>query len=165
MNKCFAAVAVSAVVLLSACSGSGNNSADSTAANSSAEAQTQTAGGEAKVVDLTLDMFNKQVMDFNADVPQYLGSRPCVIDFYATWCGPCSQMAPVMEKLSGQFAGKVDFYRVDIDKEEELASDVFGVTAVPTFVYIDMDGSINTSMGASTESEMISNINKFCLDQ
>ena len=165
MNKCFAAVVVSAVVLLSACSGSGSKSADSSATDSSSVTQTEAVGGEAKVVDLTLDMFGKQVLDLNAEVPKYLGSRPCVIDFYATWCGPCSQMAPVVEKLSGKYAGKVDFYRVDIDKEADLASDVFGVTAVPTFVYIDIDGSINTSMGASTESEMISNINKFCLDK
>ncbi len=122
-------------------------------------------GGEAKVTDLTLDMFGKQVMNFDADVPEYLGKRPCVIDFYATWCGPCSQMAPVVEKLSGKYAGQVDFYRVDIDKEEELASDMFGVTAVPTFVYINNDGAINTSMGVSTESEMISNITKYCLDK
>ncbi len=165
MNKCFATVAVAAVALLSACSGSDSKSADTSAADSSAVAQTETEGGEAKVVDLTLDMFGKQVLDLNADVPKYLGSRPCVIDFYATWCGPCSQMSPVVEKLSGKFAGKVDFYRVDIDKEEELASDVFGVTAVPTFVYIDINGSINTSMGASSESEMIANITKFCLDR
>lgn len=59
---------------------------------------------------------------------------------------------------------KVDFYRVDVDKEKELAGDVFGIEAMPTFVYIDKSGAINSTTGAINAKEMISNIEKYCLD-
>ena len=73
-------------------------------------------------------------------------------------------MAPMIEILAQKYGGKVDFYRVDVDKEKELASDVFGIEAMPTFVYIDKSGAINSTTGAINAKEMISNIEKFCLD-
>ena len=86
------------------------------------------------------------------------------VDFFATWCGPCQRMAPMIEILAQKYGGKVDFYRVDVDKEKELASDVFGIEAMPTFVYIDKSGAINSTTGAINAKEMISNIEKYCLD-
>ena len=83
----------------------------------------------AKVQYLTTSDFRKKIMDYEAHPDEWVfaGSRPAVIDFYTTWCGPCKMMAPVVESLAGKYAGKIDFYKVDIDQESELAS-VFGIS-------------------------------------
>ena len=79
-------------------------------------------------------------------------SRPAVIDFYATWCGPCKMMAPVVESLAGKYAGKIDFYKVDIDRESELAS-VFGISSIPTFLFIPVKGKPSVQMGAMQKED------------
>lgn len=63
-----------------------------------------------------------------------MGSRPAIVDFYATWCGPCRTLAPILEELSEEYAGEVDIYKVDIDREQELAA-AFGVRSVPTLLF------------------------------
>lgn len=100
----------------------------------------QTAVGKtetAKVQYLTTSDFRKKIMDYEAHPDEWVfaGSRPAVIDFYTTWCGPCKMMAPVVESLAEKYAGKIDFYKVDIDQESELAS-VFGISSIPTFLFI-----------------------------
>ena len=88
--------------------------------------------------------------------------RPVVIDFYTTWCGPCKMMAPVMESLSGSYKGKVDFYKVDIEKERELA-DLFGITSIPTFVFWPVGGLPKKRMGAVDRVKMEGYVKDFLL--
>lgn len=148
-------------VALSAC---GDSSAQkSERVKDSSARQEQAAADEAAVMTLTLDGFRTRVMAVAVgEKPKFLGKRPCVIDFYATWCGPCRQMAPTFASLASRFSGKVDFYRVDVDSEEELAG-MFGVQSIPMFVYINANGEVNSSLGAIAEAEMVANINNFCL--
>ena len=75
-----------------------------------------------------------------------------IIDFYATWCGPCKMMAPMVETLAGKYAGKIDFYKVDIDQEPELAS-VFGIRSIPTFLFIPLKGNPTMQMGAMQKED------------
>ena len=93
-------------------------------------------------------------MDYEAHPDEWVfaGSRPAVIDFYTTWCGPCKMMAPVVESLAGKYAGKVDFYKVDIDRESELAS-VFGISSIPTFLFIPVKGKPSVQMGAMQKED------------
>lgn len=164
MNKYLTIAVILISATLASC-GSGNRKSESNDSSLAATEQETTAGNAtAEVKDLTLDAFNKTVLDFNAEVPKFLGEHPCVIDFYATWCGPCKEMSPIVERLASRFAGKVDFYRVDVDKEQELAVDMFGISSVPTFVYIDKTGAINTTSGSTSEEEMVENVNKYCFD-
>lgn len=98
--------------------------------------------------------FKKKVMDYEAHPEEwvYEGSRPAVIDFYATWCRPCKMMSPIVEQLAKDYAGKMDFYKVDIDKEQELSS-VFGIQSIPTFLFIPMKGKPTAQMGAMQKEE------------
>lgn len=89
-----------------------------------------------KAIELTAEAFQKQVFDYTKNSEwKYEGDLPAVIDFYATWCGPCKAMAPVMETLAEEYAGRVHIYKVDVDKEKRLAA-LFGVRSIPTFIFI-----------------------------
>ena len=107
-----------------------------------------------KVQVLTASDFRKKIMDYESHPDEWVfaGSRPAIIDFYATWCGPCKMMAPMVESLAGKYAGKIDFYKVDIDQEPELAS-VFGIRSIPTFLFIPMKGNPTIQMGAMQKED------------
>ncbi len=107
-----------------------------------------------KVQSLTASDFRKKIMDYESHPDEWVfaGSRPAIIDFYATWCGPCKMMAPMVESLAGKYAGKIDFYKVDIDQEPELAS-VFGIRSIPTFLFSPMKGNPTIQMGAMQKED------------
>lgn len=78
--------------------------------------------------------------------------KPVVIDFYATWCGPCKQIAPMFEMLKGEYSDKVEFRSVDVDEDMETTRK-YGIEAMPTFVILDADGNeINRIVGADAEA-------------
>ena len=76
-----------------------------------------------EIVHLTKAEFLKKVYNYevNPNDWKYEGDKPAIVDFYATWCGPCKALAPVLEELAKEYAGKVYIYKIDVDKEEELA--------------------------------------------
>lgn len=78
---------------------------------------------------------------------KFLGERPAIIDFYATWCGPCKMLLPVLEELAAEYAGKIDIYKINVEEEEELAG-VFGVRSVPTLLFVPMEGAPQMAQGA-----------------
>ena len=114
----------------------------------------QAVASDGKVSYLSTSDFKKKVMDYDAHPQEWVfaGSRPAVIDFYATWCRPCKMMSPVVEQLALKYAGKIDFYKVDIDKESELAA-VFGIQSIPTFLFIPVKGNPSAQMGAMEKEE------------
>lgn len=109
---------------------------------------------EGKVNYLTAAEFREKVMDY-VEHPQewvFEGKRPAVIDFYATWCGPCKMMSPVVEELAREYKGKIDFYKVDVDKEKELSS-VFGIQSIPMFLFVPLEGKPAVQLGAMQKEE------------
>lgn len=76
-----------------------------------------------------------------------------VIDFYATWCGPCKQLAPIIEKMEKKYAGKIAFSRVDVDAEPQLAEQ-YHITAMPTLVYVKGGEVIDVTVGLMSEEEL-----------
>ena len=108
-----------------------------------------------KAIELNAAEFRKQIYDYekNPTAWKYEGDLPAVIDFYATWCGPCKMMAPVMETLADEYEGRVRIYKVDVDKEQRLAAQ-FGVRSIPTFLFIPQSGDPQHAMGAMDISQM-----------
>lgn len=106
-------------------------------------------------IELTKDGFIENVYDFISSPTQfkYVGKEPAMIDFYATWCGPCKTFAPIVEQIATQYKGKVTVYKIDIDKEPELAA-LFNISAVPTVVYISKNGTLTTSLGELTKEQL-----------
>lgn len=119
-----------------------------------------------EVTHLTQAEFIKKVYDYktNPNEWKFEGKRPAIIDFYATWCGPCKAMAPVLEDISREFNGKIDVYKIDVDKEQELAA-AFGIRSIPTLLLIPMDKEPQISQGALPKEQLKKIINDFLLDK
>lgn len=97
---------------------------------------------------LTKQTFLEKVFDYETKTEwQFQGDKPCIIDFYADWCGPCKMVAPIMEELSRDYAGLVDVYKIDTEKEQELAS-VFGIRSIPSVLFIPINDKPRMAVGA-----------------
>ena len=101
--------------------------------------------------DITTKYFNKNVYDlkktdYNGEL-KFLGKKPVLIDFYATWCGPCRALEPILDELSTEYDGEVDIYKVNTEDEMELAAS-FGIMSLPTLLFIQMEGKPMMSPGA-----------------
>jgi thioredoxin len=93
-----------------------------------------------EVIYLTTEQFKERIFDYTTEKDwKYKGDKPCVIDFYATWCGPCKRLAPIMDTLSHIYKDQVVFYKVDTDRERELAY-VFQISSIPQVLYVPMEG-------------------------
>ncbi len=105
-------------------------------------------------IHLTKQDFLSKVMNYekNAEVWVYEGELPCLIDFYADWCAPCRITAPILDELAKDYAGKVFIYKIDIQKERELAA-VFGVQSIPAFLYCPLEGNPSMTSGISRTPE------------
>jgi thioredoxin 1 len=103
---------------------------------------------------LTKQAFLDKVMDYEKNPKEWVfkGDKPCVIDFYADWCPPCRITSPIMEELAKEYAGKINVYKVNVDKEQELAA-LFGIQSIPSFLYCPMNGKPSMSSGIAQSKE------------
>jgi len=115
------------------------------------------------VVYITTEEFRARVFDYKADKEwNYRGNKPCVIDFYTTWCGPCKRLAPIMEELSQKYCDQVVFYKADTERERELAY-VFGINSIPQVLYIPVEGKPMMLKGLYPKEEIVKIIDDFLL--
>ena len=97
---------------------------------------------------LTKEKFLQDVFNYEKNKEwKFEGEIPCVIDFYADWCGPCKMVAPVMDELSKEYEGKVNFYKIDTEAEQELAG-AFGIRSIPSLLFIPKEGQPQMAVGA-----------------
>jgi thioredoxin len=116
-----------------------------------------------KTIQLTKEEFKKKVMDYeNNKEWNFIGDKPAIIDFYATWCGPCKATAPILEEIACDYEDKIDVYKVDVDQEQELAA-LFGVRSIPTLLFIPKEGSPQMKVGALSRSGFEEMIKSFLL--
>jgi len=113
---------------------------------------------------LTKETFLQKVFDFEKNQEwKFEGNLPCVIDFYADWCGPCKMVAPILEELAGEYDGKVNIYKIDTEAEQELAG-AFGIRSIPSILFVPKDGQPQMAVGALPKDAMKNAINEVLLN-
>ncbi|MCD4759617.1 thioredoxin [archaeon] len=116
------------------------------------------------VENLTEEIFREKIFDFKESKEwKYKGDCPCMIDFYADWCGPCKMVAPIMDELADEYSGKVDVYKVDTQQEQELAA-LFSVRSIPTIILIPKNGKPQVIIGALSKEGFGKAIKKVLLE-
>lgn len=112
---------------------------------------------------LTKETFKQKVFDYETEKEwKFKGSLPCIIDFYADWCGPCKMVAPIMDELSKEYAGKVDVYKVDTEAEQELAA-AFGIRSIPSILFCPVNAAPQMAAGALPKQQFVQAINDILL--
>jgi thioredoxin len=114
---------------------------------------------------LTKQTFLEKVFDYEKNKEwKFEGELPAVVDFWAPWCGPCKIVGPIIDELSEEYKGKVNFYKVNTDEEQELGA-VFGIKSIPSLLFIPKDGQPKLAVGALPKESFKSTIDKELLSE
>jgi len=147
-----AAIAAALIISLASC-------ADAGAGNDRKKAKT---GDNGYVTELTTESFNTKVCDITKEDSKFLGKRPAIVDFNATWCGPCKRLAPILNELSVEYKGKIDIYKVDVDKNPDLAK-AFRISSIPALLFIPMEGDPQMLIGLRSKDALKKDIDAILL--
>ena len=130
--------------------------------NPSDEEQTGTAEDlSGKVISLTADEFLKRITDIDqAKGLRYKGKTPCIVDFYAEWCGPCMHLKPITEKLAAKYKGQLIIYKVNVDKAQEICQ-TLGISSIPTLFFFKPNTQPAKMVGTPSERELEKAIQEF----
>jgi len=102
--------------------------------------------------------FMEKIFDYENNTEwKFQGDKPAIIDFYADWCGPCKMVEPIMEELANEYAGLVEIYKIDTDKQQELAG-LFQIRSIPSVLFIPVDGKPRMAIGAMPKEGYVSAI-------
>ena len=157
MRKTKCAFILSAVmVLVSCCRNSGGDNQQN---KNNKEKKMQT-------IHLTKSEFLAKVADYETSPNEwkYLGDRPAVIDFYASWCGPCKMIAPILEELAAEYGDSIYVYKINTEEEQELAA-AFGIQSIPTLLFVPMEGAPQMAQGAMPKNALKEAIDKVLLNK
>lgn len=106
-----------------------------------------------KIEYLTPESFQKKVFNYKGSEYKYLGDKPCIIDFYASWCGPCKMMAPTLQTVANEYKDKITVYKVDVDAQKELAA-AFGISSIPTLLFCPQADKPQMSAGLLSKADL-----------
>ena len=104
------------------------------------------------------DQFQELIADWKARDWQMVSPRPVVVDFYADWCRPCQRLAPILRDIAQHYNGEVDFYRINVDENPEIAA-VFQIRSIPLLLICPLVGEPKTVVGLYSQEEYIRVIN------
>ena len=112
----------------------------------------QTAG---KVNVMTQAQFKEQIYDLDSkEAPTLKSELPVVVDFNATWCGPCRRLAPILEELAKKYEGKIQFYSIDVDQNKELAQKL-QIQSIPMLLMCPTKGNPQTIVGLVPQEDLV----------
>lgn len=119
-----------------------------------------------KTIELTKEEFLSKVANYELSPNEwkYLGDKPALIDFYATWCGPCKAIAPVLEELAKEYGDSIYIYKINTEKEQELSS-VFGIRSIPSLLFIPMGEQPQMAQGAMPKEALKKAIDEVLLNK
>jgi thioredoxin len=109
---------------------------------------------DGEVMKIDKAQFKELVMDYEKNPKEwkFAGKLPCIIDFYADWCGPCRTASPILEELALKYKGKLMVYKVNTDQERELST-VFGISGIPAFLWVPQQGNPTMTSGVAKSAE------------
>ena len=133
----------------------------------SAKSDKNETGGVAaqgEVVVLNKADFLTKVYNYEKNQSEwvYEGTKPCIVDFYADWCGPCKKVSPILKELAGEYKNDIIIYKINVDNEKELAA-AFGIQSIPTLLFIPAKGKPQIAQGALSKEQFVEQINGFLL--
>jgi len=100
------------------------------------------------VESLTKDSFLQKIFNYEQNKEwKFEGKLPCIIDFYADWCGPCKMVEPILQELAQEYQGKLNIYRVDTQAQQELAA-AFGIQSIPSMLFVPLNDKPQMAVGA-----------------
>lgn len=136
------------IIAFTACANK-SSTAEQEANSSELNIENNTNTKKMGTIQLTKAEFLTKVANYEANPSEwkYLGDKPCIIDFYADWCGPCKVVAPILEELAAEYDGQIYIYKVDTEQEQELAA-AFGIRSIPSLLFCPMDEQPQMAMGA-----------------
>ncbi len=103
---------------------------------------------------LNKETFKTKVFDFEKSQEwKFEGDIPCVIDFWAPWCGPCKMVGPVLDELSKEYEGKIHVYKINTDEEQELGA-MFGIRSIPSILFVPVEGQPKMAVGALPKNNL-----------
>lgn len=107
------------------------------------------------VKEITSAQFKQLVSEYEGGYAnwQMKGVKPIIIDFYATWCGPCRKLSPIVEELAEEYKGKIDFYKIDIDKNKEIAK-AYAISSIPMLLFAPIKGKPQSVVGLYPKEEL-----------
>lgn len=117
-----------------------------------------------KTITLTKADFLTKVANYETSPTEwkYLGDKPALVDFYASWCGPCKALAPVLEELAAEYGDSIYIYKVNTEEQQELAA-AFGIRSIPTLLFIPKEGKPQIAQGALPKAQLKEAIDKVLL--
>ena len=154
-------ISILSVLLLTSCGGSKKDKKE----NKQEEVvQEAVVNDNSFVKSIDYKYFVKNIWDIEKypDSFAYQAKLPCMIDFYADWCGPCRKVAPIMEEIAQEYEGRLLVYKVNTDNEPKLST-VFKVRNIPTVFFLPKEGQPLMQVGALSKEEYISIINQHLL--
>lgn len=110
--------------------------------------------------NLTKQTFLEKIFNYEENKEwKFEGDLPAVIDFWAPWCGPCRMVGPIVEELSEEYKGKVNFYKVNTDEEQDVAG-AFGIRSIPSLLFVPKEGQPKMAVGALPKESFKETIEK-----
>ncbi len=143
MKTKYIILGVLSAVIITACTNTNKET------NQEANSKQTEINMEQKTINLTKAEFLTKVANYEENPKEwtYLGDKPCIIDFYADWCGPCKMVAPILEELAEEYKDEIYIYKVDTEAEQELAA-AFGIRSIPSILFCPMGEQPQMAQGA-----------------